>query len=112
MFERDIVREMFIEDKMKKLIYIVTVFLLLGTPFLWADEIVLKTGEIISGDVLDLTENTLSITVDGQEKVIDRVGIEAVFLGEQAPFSTNGYPGLLAGSPSNQPGAQRDELDE
>ena len=112
MFERGIVGEMLTEDKMKIIIYIIAVILLLGLQSSWADEIVLKTGEIISGDVLDLTETTLSINVDGQERVIDRVRIEAVFLGEQAPFSTKGYPGLLAGSPSHQPDVKRDEYDE
>ncbi len=112
MFDCDIVSTLIMEDKMKKLIYIIAVILLLGIYSSWADEIVLKTGEIISGDVLDLMENTLSITVEGQEMVIDRVRIEAVFLGEQAPFSTNGYPGLLAGSPSHQPDVKKDEQDE
>ncbi len=92
------------EDKMKIIIYVVAVFLLLGTPS-WADEIVLKTGEIISGDVLDLTENTIRISVDGQEREIDRKRIEAAFLGEQTPFSTKGYT-------SRQLDVERDEQDQ
>jgi hypothetical protein len=104
MFERDIVGGLFMEKKMKIIIYVVAVFLLLGTPSL-ADEIVLKTGEIVSGDVLDLTENTIRIRVDGQEREIDRVRIEAAFLGEQTPFSAKEYI-------SGQSVARKDEHDE
>ena len=89
---------------MKKIIYIIIVFFLMGTSSLWADEIVLKTGEIISGNVLDLTENTIRMDVDGKEMEVDRTSIEAAFLGRQATFSTRGYP--------LKPDVKTDEQDE
>ncbi|WDP91330.1 MAG: hypothetical protein HUN04_17150 [Desulfobacter sp.] len=71
--------------------------LIVGAGMVRADEIVLENGNIFSGNVLALTEDTVSILVDGKSIIIERDDVHAVFLGEQTPFSSKGYPGLNAG---------------
>jgi|GEM_PF-2693078 len=88
---------------MKKYIFTILCVLFVGAGVCRADEIVLENGEIYSGNVLDLTENTVSIRVEDKKVVISRGEVHAVFLGEQTPFSSYGYPGLHAGNRNPQP---------
>jgi hypothetical protein len=94
---------------MKKYIIVIIFICCLGWTSAWADEIVLETGKIISGSVLDLTENEVCIQVEGEKIMINRNEVEAVFLGEQAPFSSRGYPGLQAGIRLYESDVQEDE---
>jgi len=92
---------------MKEIITIVFV-LILWARLSQADEIILENGTVYSGNVLDLTENTVSILVDEDKIVVERKDLQAVFLGEQTPFSSNGYPGLDKGKHIFVPDEQKD----
>ncbi|MDD9303171.1 MAG: hypothetical protein HUK40_12855 [Desulfobacter sp.] len=94
---------------MKKIILTFVCILGLFVSLLQADEIVLETGKILSGNILALEENTVSILVKDKTLEINRAEIEAVFLGAQSPFSAHGYPGLAVASPDVKPGADKDE---
>ena len=87
---------------MKKILIISLVCIFAATGLCAADELVLETGKILSGRVTDLTEDTVSIVVNGNEIEISRVEVEAVFLGETLPFSTHGYPGVKTAGTSGQ----------
>ncbi len=93
---------------MKKYILAILCVLFIGTGICPADEIVLENGKIYSGNVLDLTESTVSIEVEGKKMMIPRADVQAVFLGQQTPFSSHGYPGLNAGNGNRQPSPHPD----
>lgn len=93
---------------MKQLIIVILSCIVAAGP-LWADEIVLEDGKVLCGNVLDLTENTVSIEIDDKKIVINREEVEAVFLGENNPFSSKGYPGLQANKVYSSPDVKKDE---
>jgi hypothetical protein len=64
----------------KKIALIILVFTLLGMP-LMADEIRLNNGELVTGNIVALNEDTLRIATVSGEIFIPRDKIEAAFLG-------------------------------
>lgn len=79
---------------MKIIIGVLAAALLAAASPAMGDELVLKTGEVISGDILELKADIVRIRIQDKERTVDRQDVEAAFIGDATPFSTQGYPGL------------------